>query len=424
MVRWKKNNPPKNADGQYETGIFAIKLSARTVVRENWHDAVLPWIVEKSILSSKICALASLLFATKVNSAFDHGMETGDYQFFLENDGDDVIRNCFYAVLIRYKDTETMDPWFREIVDNLDAENRFNWPKNNYFNNQFKYLYQEYMRNVTTNLTTHQKNRLRQYLSMKAWQFNVVSDGSVIFNDRDIDNAVNWAIRRYDSTTGNAARLLKRGMLLEFVRAIGGPVDDDVGRDTRDNWFESLIMWTYMQREISEFHNWVEDSQLNDTVPSVKNLKVIPICTFMRKPVKIDSTVLYGMMCELRIIPRDENGSQVSRNHVIEHHAHFFDQIFNMDHINRILKANKQFRYHILCDGESASVLYNVPTNVLRQLDNDELVRKRYYDGYYAYELGLDPGMKTWNATVRRHIDTGKEVLYEILFSINYIVFK
>lgn len=199
-------------------------------------------------------------------------------------------------------------------------------------------------------------------------------------------------------------------MLLQFVRDIGGPVDDNVGRDTRENWFESLIFWTHMQREISEFHNWAQDNDLNDIVPSIKNLKVIPVCSFMRKPVKFCANMVYAMLCSTKKIDRDENGNQRSEKFVSQHKAHYFNEIFNMDHINRILKANKEFRYHILCDGESASLLYNVPTNVLRQLEDDGLVRKRYYDGYYVYELGLDPGMKTWNSTVRRHIDSGKEV--------------
>lgn len=52
-----------------------------------------------------------------------------------------------------------------------------------------------------------------------------------------------------------------------------------------------------------------------------------------------------------------------------------------------------------------ASLLYEVHENILKKLENDELVEKRYFDGFYIYELGIDPGYKTWNPTVRRHID-------------------
>ncbi|XP_031639183.1 uncharacterized protein LOC116351242 [Contarinia nasturtii] len=43
-------------------------------------------------------------------------------------------------------------------------------------------------------------------------------------------------------------------------------------------------------------------------------------------------------------------------------------------------------------------------------MQNDDILRKQFIGGKFAYELGIDPGMKTWNATVRRNIKTRKEV--------------
>lgn len=41
---------------------------------------------------------------------------------------------------------------------------------------------------------------------------------------------------------------------------------------------------------------------------------------------------------------------------------------------------------------------------------NYEAMKRAYLTGGVQYVLGIDPGMNTWNATVRRDIATGKEV--------------
>lgn len=58
----------------------------------------------------------------------------------------------------------------------------------------------------------------------------------------------------------------------------------------------------------------------------------------------------------------------------------------------------------------SVSIHYKVKTEALDKLVDAQLVKQLYENGEFVYELGIDPGMKTWNATVRRNIATGKEV--------------
>ncbi|XP_055308467.1 uncharacterized protein LOC129572524 [Sitodiplosis mosellana] len=57
---------------------------------------------------------------------------------------------------------------------------------------------------------------------------------------------------------------------------------------------------------------------------------------------------------------------------------------------------------------------YNVPKSQLERLESDGIVRKRHEDGDFVYELGMDPGTKTCNATVRRTIKTHKEINFKI----------
>lgn len=45
-------------------------------------------------------------------------------------------------------------------------------------------------------------------------------------------------------------------------------------------------------------------------------------------------------------------------------------------------------------------------------MDNQELLQ-RYLAGEFFYELGIDPGERTYNATVRRDTRTGEEVSFQ-----------
>lgn len=84
---------------------------------------------------------------------------------------------------------------------------------------------------------------------------------------------------------------------------------------------------------------------------------------------------------------------------------------FDLDRVNKSVKYKKEFGLSIVTDGVSCSVLFEKPQQqAASELDNKEVLR-RYEAGEFYYELGMDPGMRTWNATVRRSIRTGKEVI-------------
>lgn len=238
----------------------------------------------------------------------------------------------------------------------------------------------------------------------------------VKFDDIDCKNTVDYAMRQFTPGNITADRLVKRDELMQFVHGIGAPHNygDNIGRFVEADWFGSMPMWLDIQAAIDRYHTWAE---ANGAVviqyielPKIKNLSVVPICSHMRKPVKIDADVIYRMMCDTQIIPRDEFGRQVSVGEITRNKEFYFEQIFNMEYINSILNAKKQFHHYILCDGVSASIHYKVKKGDLEKLVDDGIIRKRYAEGAYVYELGIDPGMKTWNATVRRNIATGKEV--------------
>ncbi|XP_055320564.1 uncharacterized protein LOC129577480 isoform X1 [Sitodiplosis mosellana] len=388
-----------------EIGILAIKMTLKAIVRPQYYQQVKDWFTQKSIECTKICALASLLFLYKVKSA----NESNNADFF-SGDGNKEIKDCFYAVLQKNKEKEEMVPDFRDFVENMEAENRFSWPGNSFFGNQMQYLYKQYTTNLRNNLEMHAERRLYQYLIMRAWQFNAVSTGPTLRND-DIKRAVQWTIDRYDpiKTTDRhwEVKWEKRQLLLDMIAEIGGPEDNDVAIYTTSEgtWFKSINMWLTMQMEVDNFHIWAEENGIE--IPKIKNLKVIPIHQFMRQHVKMETDVLIRMMSEMRF---RLHGLIIKYEIVEDPMTQCWDEIFDMPKIHRLLKSNKRFRPYIASNGQAVSIMYEVPKSHLDRLVDDEIVRKRYRDGVYVYEIGIDPGMRTWNATVRRNIKTGKEV--------------
>lgn len=95
-------------------------------------------------------------FLYKVQTAFD----SGDVEFFMKSnkEASDFIKGCFNAVLQQYKQTAKMSLEFCESVENLDEENRFDWPNHAHFCSALKDLVNQYCDNVTTSLNTHKKN--------------------------------------------------------------------------------------------------------------------------------------------------------------------------------------------------------------------------------------------------------------------------
>lgn len=209
-------------------------------------------------------------------------------------------------------------------------------------------------------MTPHQQKRVRQYFNLIKFR-----DHDQHIDKRDIDNAINWSIKRYDSVRGDRLRIDKREYLLNCVREIGGPAEDDIAQFTENQWFASLPMWRNMQEKIADYNNWlqIQNPSLVRRLPKIRNLCIIHICCHLRKPVRIESDVLYRMMCETKMIPR-KDGKQVDQTYISQNREFYFNLIFNMISTNRFLKANKEFHHSIVSDGVTASILYKVPKRV------------------------------------------------------------
>lgn len=286
------------------TDIVTIKCALRTIVRRPFQNIITNYISDKSIESSKICILGSLLFLEKVQRAF----ETNHFEFF-NGDGEGIIKDCFYGILgknINLPGYKTQE--FRTMAGQL-----FTWPENSYFGNAFGDLIDTYITNVKNNLNTHCKSRLTQYLKMRVFLNNSGDFQLIRYNDEDIKHAVNWAIYKRDiviRTMDDVAKRQRRNYLLQMIsgKSMFDIPNNDVASFTKQRWFKSIQMWIGMQREIDIYNT--ETRRNNHSYPVIKNLTVIPICKPTRTHFSFDTYTLYKFLCATSLIPI-ENGKQI-----------------------------------------------------------------------------------------------------------------
>lgn len=350
---------------------------------------------------------------------------------FFARDGAETIHDCFKAVLQQNKDNDLlMLPEFRQMVEAAQIA----WPTSNGFGNAFTYLWEQYCDNVKTNLTTHCESRLRKFFRMRVFELNDMATNFNYFNDLfghgdalpyydevDVKNAVNYAYHRRDTTGDDAERELRLGELLDELRWMGAPDDCNIESFVKDNWFESIRMWTEIQRDIHNFH--LTYSNRRDKPKRIQNFAVVPMCSFQRRHIKIDTAALYNILAKLKLVPKkcgkliDKKGNpkliNITQNEFGRDPIGSWNLFFDVEKIRK-LKHNQQNFHGMICsDGVSATILYERPKEQPTEV-SDEEVRRQYRAGVFHYELGIDMGYRTWNATVRRSINTGEEVKFRI----------
>ncbi|XP_031636640.1 uncharacterized protein LOC116349379 [Contarinia nasturtii] len=414
MGRHKAADP--NADQR------CIKQGLPSIIRERYRDVIIAIISILSIKATKIACLASLLFLMKVNEAVDHF----DDEFFVWDDGSSMIKRCFKAVLRdNIGKVFLMLPDFRQLVDAA----RIDWPTNGGFGNSFKYLYEQYEDNVRTNLKTHCESRLRKFFKLKTFQLN---DNAIRYNyfnnlygspnelpyydETDIKNAVNYAYHRKDNTSDDVERQLRLGELLDELRWLGAPEDCNIKEYVSENWFHSIRMWIHIQREIQWYHN---EYKCRRDAPQIKNFVVVPMCSFQRRHIRIDTDALYTILASVKLVPlkcglkkrkdKTTNSINITSNEFRRNKILSWNLFFNVEKVQQLVHFKKYFDFQICSDGVSVSMMYKKPKLPPLEISDAEIM-KMYKGNKLKYAIGCDPGMKTWNASVRRDLDTKEEV--------------
>lgn len=436
--RTKKNkdsNGDDNDDDEEEedSKFTTVKCGLRGIVRPRYRNLIIARIEANSIMATEICSLASMLFLHKVQSAYDNGRL--HYEFF-DQDGQVVIKDCFYGVLAKYVNTTKMAEDFREIAEGFDEQFPFPWPNNSNFGNGLKDLMKIYVTNVITNLKTHCKARLVQYLKLKVFQSNTAPAIVVKFMPYDIANVVDYLIFKKDIECNSNEAMVKRERRNMLIRQIQNISWFDIFAHNlfhcnKSNWFKSMPMWIAMQREIDEYNTargriqpygerrkkkkpsrWQpREKQMLDNAknpPEIKNLSVIPICNFKRTHYILDNFTLYQLLSGLQILEKKGTANIPFKQFVREKDMQW-NKYFYMRKIRWFVRRKKEFDFRIRSDGISVSLQYISPKTEPKLADLNR-VRTEYRNGIKTKALGVDPGLNKWCSAVQRDIRTGKEV--------------
>lgn len=423
----------KKENNDEDDGLVTIKLSLRSIVNKEFAARLKQHFFERSVAMTHIAYLASLLFLFKVNSA-------QDATFFQQN-GEKVVRDCFSDVT--YKKVGNLPQEFRNMVEgDMDFEG---WPGRENVANGFEYFVTMYITNIINNLVIHCECRLRYFLRMECYKWNLYL-GWDMFNNIDVLNTIKDVMKDQDWTNDNAYRQMKKKILLRSLTHIGFPPNVNIKYFVKDNWFKSIWMFLRIQRDVEQFlidtefetgqwniFNSDRNNNLEPTVPrppKVKNFTVVPLCDYKLKHTRFDQKDCYALASKWDLLPKHRNPvtrrmNRREREYYNDRKDELWNLLFNMDKIRRIGKRlAPYFHFQIVTDGTTASVLFKKPkkeSNFFCLL----MVFIKYMLGYFVFEIGVDPGDKTWIAGVRRNIQTKVEVSkYEYILDFRYFVFE
>lgn len=394
----------------------AIKLSLNSVLREQFRADFVAKVDEWCRVATVISALASLLFLYRTNKSFDDD----EHQFFRGN-GYDVIKNCFNFVLNGKQ--HRLPLRFRQIVQ--QAIINFQWPTKGGLGNAFNYIVSQYTTNVKNNIKIWSYSRVHTFFKLHRYQLNLLGHN---ITEIDAKNATKSVMFNNIEPTENVDRLLDQATM------IGIPVGERLCDIVRKNWFQAIPIFMNIQRQVFEHHQHYE--LLNDlwrryhrdpvhnpkpTIarpPELRNFHVIPTHDFKMKHIRIDTHMFFKFACTLGALKLAKGKRKklinIEKSWFDKNEWYCWDQVFDMNKISKIGKA-KEFDYAIVTDSVACSLCYMQPERAPADFSNEQ-IDDMYENGEFEFVLGMDPGVRTWNATVRKHIQSGVEVNTQYIY--------
>lgn len=420
MGRNRKRNC-KDADGN-KMREKSQKCGLRSVLRPEFRERFSKQVYDWCHSATQIVVLGSLLVLYEVNKACDDANE----EFFQRDDtvGCKFINYCFGLVLRDYCVHSPLE--FREIVVRANPEMNYvdNWPALAALGNAFNTLKDLYITNVKNNLNTWCFTRMRQFFRMKQYEWNEgLPEGLPRISDLDVRNATKELV--LGTAVQNRTDFVD--LLLEQAHMIGVPPEQIFKDFVRENWFRSIPIFINIQRQITAFHQqhadlnekWRKHRQ-NPTKyakpnikqpPKIKNFITIPVHCFKMKHIRIDTHLYYQIARKFGVL-KLEKGKRglinISKDQFDRDPDRYWDLIFDMQKIKKIGRK-KIFDHAIVTDSMSASLQF-----LEKQRDteekSDEDVAKAWEEGEFEFGLGMDTGVRTWNAIDRLHFKTLSEV--------------
>lgn len=384
----------------------SIKLTLNQILKREHSNSFRQVIYDRCVAATKFQYLASLLLLFQTNRSIDDGNEG----YFNQN-GETAINHCFMGVNLDNIENPIygVPTQFKALI----RQYMIQLPTRNAMTNSFRYMVELYTQNLRTNLRRWCFKRVRTFFNMKRYQFGLMN---IEITDRDVKNALAAIFCQRDATRDEEERFRMDHLLNELVD-IGGDDCLNMRNFMNNNWFKSISMWIKMQRQFEEFNIDYNPVQFHGQFgiprpPKINNFAAIPICSPKLKHIRIDHTEFLEIATRKKmdaIKTFYAGGDPDARRN-------YWNQVFEMDKINRIGKQHKNFHFQFVSDSVAVSLLY-VKNKSLTDTEIEQRISDDFNNDLIIYELGIDPGMKTWNATVRRTVRTNKEVRIIICYS-------
>ncbi|XP_031616961.1 uncharacterized protein LOC116336903 [Contarinia nasturtii] len=416
----------RKKEGEYEnTQNRTVKQTLNTILRPKFRKSFRILVFTWCLAATRISTLASLLLLYYANKAIDQD-ECDENTDFFDGNGKEVIYNYFHDVL--YGNHQNLPFEFLSIVRR--ACPRFIWPHRHGIGNAFNAIVDQYIKNVQTNLNTWCKSHIKKFFTMKQYELNrmlrIHSTDEQLITDKDVNHAVSAVVHQYYART-TGIRTHNMYILIAEAEKIGVPVNQKLKKYVEENWFASLRFFLKIQRAIDEFHRnnnylcslW-EKYRNNRNLPKpsepappkIGNFNAIPICDNQLKHISIDHTQFYFMACKIGALKRrkGKHGKiNISYAEYKENPFSCWNYVFDMYKIKKLGKG-KEFEFLALTDNVAVSLVYIEPIKPESIGLSWERIRHMFEVlKCFVYEIGIDPGFRTWNATVRRHIETDTE---------------
>ncbi|XP_055302910.1 uncharacterized protein LOC129568699 [Sitodiplosis mosellana] len=387
----------------------SVKLSLNSVLRDQYRANFVAQVTNWCHTATVITVLASLLFLFENNRAFDE-----DNHDFFRGNGYELIKDCFNNIL--NENRHKLPLAFRQIIE--AAVPNFRWPQREGMGNAFNQLIDQYTTNVKNNIKTWCYTRIKTFFVLQRYELNLLGHN---ISDIDVKNATKSVMFNNIVPSANVVRLL------EQARMIGIPVGTKLCDLVRGSWFQTIPIFITIQRLVFNHHERYEllndlwrryyRDRLHNAMPSIarppkiKNFRVIPIHDFKMKHIRIDIHLFYQMACKLGAIKLAKGlfGQPVNISKKVYDSNPFvsWDTIFNMDKIQKV-GNRKTFDYTIVTDSVAVSLCFLKPECPSHEYSHEQ-INDMYENGVFRFVLGMDPGVRTWNATVRKHIASGVE---------------
>ncbi|XP_031618447.1 uncharacterized protein LOC116337743 isoform X2 [Contarinia nasturtii] len=406
----------------------SLKMTLNQVLREEYRAPFIDQVTYWCLSATMITTLASLLFLFKANKAFDDENvrffkgESDEYtndEFNKYVNG--VIGECFTSVL--QENYHKLPLAFRRTVEQAcpDFLCPENWPAREGMGNAFNHLITQYITNVKNNIRVWAFSRIKKFFTLRRYELNLNRQGNLI-TELDVKRATK--IVMFQSRVERNANI---DLLLNEAAGIGLPINVHFQNLIRDRWFQSIPIFINIQRQIFDFHakyemlkqRWFQyrrdpNNNVMPTTPlppKIKNFLVVPIHDFDMKHIRIDIHLFYLIARKFGALKlaKGKRGQPINieKTEYDSNPAIYWDLIFDLPKISK-LGNGKEFDFAVATDSVAVSLCFVKPERNTPELDNNT-IKEKYNNFEFDYVLGIDPGVRTWNATVRKHVRSGNE---------------